>query len=206
VAVGGSKLTSLADSNGEHVCYMTSNGHDHHLLFDRQTWHDQHQTSFAGTSVVAASGSALTSFAISSDASEHTVYLGTNNHVYEISYSSATDWVNKDLTSLSGATVTAVAGSALTSFGLSASNPGHVQYLTSNGHINHLYWNGSVWQNQDLTALASYVTTVLDSGLLTLNIGGFALVICPHADSAKKQNTATISVSFLDIPFSVLER
>jgi RHS repeat-associated protein len=178
VAAAGSKLASVADSNGEHVYYLTSNGHSHHLWFDGENWHDQDQTSFAGTSVVAASGSALTSFTISSDGSEHVIYLGTNNHVYDMSYSSVTDWVNTDLTASSGATVTAVAGGALTSFGLSAGNPGHVQYLTSNGHLYHLYWNGSVWQNQDLMNIAANLQTVFDAGLVSLTVGSFTGSAC----------------------------
>jgi hypothetical protein len=133
VAVSGTAVSSLVNTDGEHVYYLTSNGHNHHLLFDGSNWHDQDQTNFSGTTVVAAGGSALTTFGISSDISEHTVYLGTNKHVYQMMYSSP-NWVNQDLTSLSGASVTAVAGSALTSFGSSAGNPGHVQYLDSSGH------------------------------------------------------------------------
>jgi RHS repeat-associated protein len=178
LAASTSPLTSLVDGLGESVYYLASNQHEYELWFDGEEWHNWDLTNYSGASGVAASGSALTSFPMN-DGSEHSMYLGSNHHVYQMMYDlNLAEYINEDLTTASGTSTLAATGSALTSFGLSAGNPGHIQYLDANGHINHLYWNGTSWQNQDLTAVANSSSTVFDSGVVTLSVGGFTATAC----------------------------
>lgn len=183
VAFAGTGLTSFQDSTGAHVYYVDSQRHTHELFWAGTTqssggpWADQDQTGIASPAA-SATGGALAGFPTTSDQQAHLVYLGqANNHIYETVFVGG-QLQDQDLTNLSGTSVIPVSGSALTAFGLSAGNPGHVQYLTSNGHIYHLFWNGSTSQNQDLTAIATTVTTVFDSGIVTLNVGGFNATAC----------------------------
>lgn len=173
----GTSLASLVDSNGQHIYFLGTDGHQYQLWFDGLNWHTQDQTSFSGASVAVASGSALTTFAMS-DATEHAAYVGTNQHVYQIVYSpTAGTWTNQDLTSLAGTTTLAAAGSALTSFGPSDGNLAHIQYLDANAHLNHLYYTGSgIWQNEDVVVTVN--STVADSGTVSLTVGTFTVSAC----------------------------
>jgi hypothetical protein len=96
--------------------------------------------------VPAAAGSALTSY-INPSGIDHIVFLGSNQHVYQLRYNGS--WTTQDLTSLAGAGV-AASGSALTTFVDSKGNE-HVLYLDPSQHVHQLYYNGT-WSDQDLTA------------------------------------------------------
>lgn len=208
VAFAGTSLTSFQDSTGAHVYYVDSHDHVHQLFWAGATqsnggpWSDQDETSIANPSQLT-TGGALAGFPTSSDQQAHAVFLGiSGNHVYETVFVGS-QMQEQDLTNLSGATVGPVSGSALTAFGLSAGNPGHIQYLDSNGHVNHLYFDGSAWHNQDLNSVTSGTITVFDSGTVSLTAAGLTATACfgastnPACTGQQGNNTASQVASAL---------
>src|ERR1700722_19531840 len=152
LAATNTALTSFADPYGEYISYSGTNQHIYWmcLTFGGSPWHNQDITAAAG-GALAASGSALTSFA--DGYGEHIFYIGANQHTYELIVTSS--WAEKDLTTLTGASP-AVAGSGLTSFSDTANayyGPGgeHLFYVSSgtNGlQVNELLFNGSAWTSR----------------------------------------------------------
>ena len=93
----------------------------------------------------------------------HVFYLGTNNNVYELYWTSGATWHSDDPTSLGGAPV-ATSGSALTSF-VDGGGTMHVFYLNGN-NVHELYWNsGSAWHTDDPTLLAGAPLNATGSAL-----------------------------------------
>lgn len=182
--VGGSALASLVDSNGAHIYFLDTNGHLNHLWFDGLNWHDQDQTSFSGASNAALSGSALAAFG-ASDGTEHSVYLGPNQHVYQLVYDPVGGvWTNQDLTSAAGTTTLAATNSSLTSFGPADGNLAHIQYLDTSANLNHLFYTGGgIWQNENVIVRVN--STVADSGVVSLTAGSYAVSVCFGASTSQ---------------------
>jgi hypothetical protein len=134
----------------EQVVYEGADQHLYQLVWNGSAWINQDLTAISGTSVLAAPASGLTSFSFST-ADAQVVYVGTNQHVYQLAWTGST-WVNQDLSAMSGSSILASISSALTSFSVS-SGAEQVVYQSTNQHIYELVWNGSAWINQDLTAL-----------------------------------------------------
>ncbi|HKF23372.1 MAG TPA: hypothetical protein VKE93_17500, partial [Candidatus Angelobacter sp.] len=159
LAAAGSSLAAFyAKSAGiEHVAYLGTNGHVNFLSFDSSssTWKFTDPTAATGNTL-AAPGSALALYedASSLPANLDVVYLGTNQHVYQLSLNGATAaWSNQDLTALTGNTL-AASGSALAATPGVVNNNGHIIYLGTNAHVYQLWFKASTasWANQDLTA------------------------------------------------------
>jgi len=152
LAASGSALAGFSDSFGEHAFYLGTNQHVYQLYFSfsTDTWANYDLTAMTGNTL-AASGSALAGF--SDSFGEHAFYLGTNQHVYQLYFSSSTDtWANQDLTAVTGDTL-AASGSKLAGF--SDSSGEHAFYLGTNQQVFQLYWTSTTgWQNQDLSALS----------------------------------------------------
>ena len=148
VAASGSSLSSFGDSVGQHVFYQGANGHIYQLYYGYNTgyWVDQDLTAMTG-GPVAVSGTALTSFA---DSQEHTVYQGTNKHIYQF-VTHPGGWLYQDLT----VGALPIANSPLTSFAQGGNE--YVLYLTAAGQhgypICESFYNGSSWSGY---VLASY--------------------------------------------------
>jgi|HubBroStandDraft_6_1064221.scaffolds.fasta_scaffold59391_2 hypothetical protein len=150
----GAALTGFADGVGDHVFYRGSNQHLYQLYYCGQncvpldTWISQDITSMAGGAPLLASGTNLSAFISSSQ--EHVIYLGTNQHVYQVVTTSSGTWTYQDLTATTGGAV-AASGSALASFNDSVGQ--HVFYLGTNSHVYQLYYayNTRTWADQDLT-------------------------------------------------------
>jgi hypothetical protein len=148
-----SVITGFSDSSGEHVFYLGPNHHVYHLYyaFNPGKWMGAADLTTLTGAPVAASGSSLTSF--SDTPGEHLIYLGTNNHVYQLYYNfNAHAWGYGDLTSITG-NVPAAAGSALASFFDSSGE--HIFFLGTNQHVYQLYFENSAnkWVAvEDLTA------------------------------------------------------
>jgi hypothetical protein len=159
LAAAGSALEAFyAKSEGlEHIVYLGTNGHVCFMSFDSssKSWKFSDATAATGNTL-AAPGSALATYEDASTlpANLDVVYLGTNQHVYQLSLNTATAaWTNQDLTALTGNTL-AASGSALAATQGSVNNNRHIIYLGTNSHVYQLWFNGPAasWANQDLTA------------------------------------------------------
>ena len=172
LAAAGSALEAFyAKSAGlEHIAYLGTNGHVCFLSFDSSSnsWKFSDPTAATGNTL-AAPGSALVAYedASSLPANLDVVYVGTNQHVYQLSLNATTAaWTNQDLTALTGNTL-AASGSALAATQGSVNNNRHIIYLGTNSHVYQLWFNTSAasWANQDLTAGTGNTLAVSGSAL-----------------------------------------
>lgn len=163
LAAAGSALAEFLDSyGGQHVIYLGRNQHIYQLYWDdaNGVWSNQDLTAETGNTL-AASGSASTAFLgrvfENNHDSQDIIYLGTNNHVYQLWFNpSAASWTNQDLSSYpSTGSILAAPGSAITGFvdpNILAGGE-HAFYLGTNQHVYQLYHDlaAGTWTNQDLT-------------------------------------------------------
>ncbi len=91
-----------------------------------------------GTPQQPASNSALSSLVLP-DGSPHIFYFGTNQHVYQLTWSGAAGWQDQDLTAATGGPLVG-AGSGLSS-DVNAGGCPHVQYVDTNQHVNDMWMN-----------------------------------------------------------------
>lgn len=137
LAASNTSLASSFDALGDsHVFYEDGNQHVHELFCC--PWQDNDLTAITGNTL-AASGSALSSFTDVQNGGiwRHVFYLGTNQHVYHLFGSSTSNWINQDLTAITGSAA-AAAGSALSSFADSTTE--RVFYVGANQHVYQLSW------------------------------------------------------------------
>ena len=135
----------------------------------------------AGSSTVAATGSALTS-GTRPDNTDFVFYLDANQHLNVLQWD-GNAWTNQDVTVASGATNIVAAGSSLASIA-KANGTVHAFYLGGDQHVYQIFWTTSRWVNQDLTA------TVVNNSALAAS--GSSL-----ASSTRSDNTDY--VSYLDV-------
>jgi RHS repeat-associated protein len=187
LAVSGSSVATSVPNVGATplmTFYEGSNQHVYSIYWftGNNSWQGLDFTAFTGATNVAA---ALT--ALSSDpAGPQAYYVGSNQHLYDINWSGSA-WVNSDLTTLSGATVTPASGSALSAHGASGGNPHHVFFTGSDQHIYDTFFKTSTnaWSNADLFTVAG--NFVIDSGTVSLSIptgnSSFTATVCYGAST-----------------------
>ncbi len=138
----------LSDDS-QHVFFIGTDNHVHELFIDGGSWADNDLTALA-TAVPPTPASALTGYPLSDD-SQHVFFIGTDNHVHELSINGGS-WADNDLTALAGA-VPPTPGSALTGYPLST-NSKHVFFIGTDNHVHELFLApGGSWLDNDLTAL-----------------------------------------------------
>ncbi|MBZ5531579.1 MAG: BACON domain-containing protein [Acidobacteriia bacterium] len=174
-AAASSPVSGYLDSaqitgTAQHIFYLSSNNHVHHLFGTAGAWHDNDITTLSGATAVGA-GSPLSSFLDPTSSTgflQSVFYLGTDQHVHRISLSGTT-WQSDDLTVRSNAPL-AMAGSPLSSFvdanGVTGSPIG-VFYLGTDKHVHHIFEFPSGWQTDDLTALSGAPAATFVSSLST---------------------------------------
>jgi microsomal dipeptidase-like Zn-dependent dipeptidase len=147
-----SDFTSFVKADqSEHLVYVGVDRRVRQIFYNGSRWQDQDLSGLSGTTARVAPGSSLNSYVAASQG-EHVIYVGTDRHIYKLSYSPATNqWQNVNMTA--GFAVTAAASSGLTSF-VKDDNSEHVFYVGTDGHVYQLLYSPAVgrWVNQDLTA------------------------------------------------------
>ena len=164
----GTALTGYWGSdNSQHVNFIGSDGHVRELyIHPGANWVNNDLTLLSGSGVLPAAGSALTAY-WGSDSSQHVLYIGTDGHVHELYIHPGANWVNNDLTALSGGGTVPARGSALHGYWGSDSSQ-HVNFVGTDGHVHELYIHpGANWVNNDLTALAGGGVLPLEATALT---------------------------------------
>jgi probable HAF family extracellular repeat protein len=148
VAQSGTGLASYAIADGVHVFYIGSDKHVFQLYYSaaQGTWSNQDLTSFNGNKELAASPSALSSFADANG--QHTYFVDTKRDVHEYLYS-AGQWSDSNLMTLANSKTQAAVRSGLSSYAIPDGR--HIYFEASNDHVHQLYFNNSTWSDQDLT-------------------------------------------------------
>jgi hypothetical protein len=170
LAASGSALTSFIGSSGViHVYYLGTNQHVNELIWSSGTTWSKFDPTAAAGAPLAVSGSALKSFQGSSGVI-HVYYLGTNQHVNELIWSSGTTWSKFDPTAAAGAPL-AASGSDLAIL-VDMLGGIEVYFLGTNSHGYELSWNGGTnWSNSDVTVVSGASTTARIGSPLTSLIG-----------------------------------
>ncbi len=138
--------------NSQHVNFVALGvGNVHELIFRQGAtcWQDTDLTANAqGTPAFASSG--LDSYWDASDDSQHVHFVDGNGHVHELFFKSgATNWVDNDLTALSGGPLTPLGGPPSNPFVPPAQGPrvpisGYLQVPDQSQHVDFLDNNGDI--------------------------------------------------------------
>jgi hypothetical protein len=168
-ATPGSKITSFIDNSNNHsimhVFYLGTNENVYELYYAGWPWHSDDPSTLAGAPV-SVSDSALTSF-LGSSSGMHVMFLGTNEHVYELHW--LTKWSYFDATAASHG-VSAASGSALTSF-QDLAGGARLYFLGANSHVYELYWQTEPTASETDLTVASGGTIAASGSALTGVVG-----------------------------------
>src|SRR5579872_1694088 len=159
----GSQLAGYWDNQGnEHVDYISADGHVHELYYTGKQWADSDLTAKSkGTSAIP--GSALDGYPGNGN-SQHVNFISANHHIHELYFNPKTaHWADSDLTASSKGK-DAIDGSLLVGY-MGSSGSVHVNYIGADHHVYELYYSGSSWTDNDLTALSKGKDAATDSGL-----------------------------------------
>jgi hypothetical protein len=145
---GGIAAFYTTPNHQPHVYYVDSNAqHVHQLYNDGKSWTDEDLTAYTGGPAAYAFG--ITGFAIGN--LQYVFYVDTSSHVHELNYDNL-DWTDQDLTATVGGNLASPA--PLVAFATKPNNQFHVYYQDSSSlHEYQLYFDGTSWTYQDLTAM-----------------------------------------------------
>ena len=131
----------------KHVAYHDAAGHIRELW-----WDAEHGWGTGDLSSVTGAPHALGSpagYQFRSEPTQHVVYRGTDQHIYEFWWEPSRGWGNGDLTGTVG---TALAAGDPWGYAFEAAGTQHVIYRGVDGHIHELWWDAANgWGAGDLT-------------------------------------------------------
>jgi hypothetical protein len=163
---------STTCNNKRHVNFIGTDKHVHELLYDG-SWHHNDLTHLSGAPAHAIADS-LTGYETTYNHNLHVNFLAAAGeqpiHVIELVYDGV--WRFNDLTHLAHAPSAAFA-STLDGYMTSYNNLQHVHFVSDNGHVHELVYDGA-WHDNDLTSLAdapraSVGLNLLDGYVTTYN-------------------------------------
>jgi len=154
-----------------HVYYVAADQHVHQLFYNNTSWIDNDLTAFTGGP--AANPYGLAGFALGN--LQYVFYVSTDNHVHELNYNNA-NWVDSDLTAIVGGNTASAA--PMVAFVTKPNSQIHVYYQDLNSLDEYqLYFNGSSWSYQDLSAITGASCYTQWAAGLALN--NLQFVVCP---------------------------
>jgi hypothetical protein len=155
-----------------HVYYVANfPQHVHQLYYNGTSWSDEDLTAATGAPDA---GDGISGFNIGNY--QYVFYVGLfDTHVHELSY--VNNWTDTDLTATVGGPLATFGG--FVAFATKPNNQFHVYYQDTNfpQHLHQLYFNGTVWSDEDLSAATNaYCQDYFISGFAT---GNLQHIICP---------------------------
>lgn len=166
---GGIAAFFTTPNNQLHVYFVdAAASHVHQFYYNGSSWSDEDLTSSTGGPTAYAYG--ITGFSIGN--LQYVFYVGTDLHVHELNYNNV-NWTDYDLTNTVGGNLASPA--PLVAFATKPNNQLHVYYQDETSlHEYQLYFNGTSWTYQDLTA------TIGGAYCYTQWIAGFAVGNIQH--------------------------
>jgi hypothetical protein len=154
-AASGSALTCFGvGGTNSRIYYLDGNGNVWELGWSGSNWYAGNVTAQAtGGPPPAASGSALTCFAVNGQNSR-IYYLDGNGNVWELGWNGSNWYAGNVTAQATGAPPPAASRSALSCFGQSGTES-RVYYFDSDDNVWELGWNGSHWYAGNVTAQAT---------------------------------------------------
>ena len=154
-------MSSYADSYGEHVFYVGSDGDIHNLYFNGSAWHD------FNLSTVTNGPPAATNQAQAGDTDstgEHAFFVGPSNHLYQMYYNFSA-WSAVDLTEWGSYQIAppVLSTSGLASYADNWCN--NVFYVATDSHLHRLCYSQPNWFDVDMTSWSNGPTVANGSAL-----------------------------------------
>ena len=174
----GSALTSLVDNLGNaRAFYEGTNQHIYQLKLDSSTltWGAGDITSQASAANTAASRSALTSLGASGGYDMHLVYVGANQHVYDLprtSSDTAGIWSNQELGALAVNASASASGSTVTITGLPPGTSSNYTLSSSVSYDSSNFSSASFTTSNSAATLAGGKAPLFDSGTFSATVNG----------------------------------
>jgi hypothetical protein len=143
----------LGPDGGQHVNFIGSDGHVRELyIHPHAQWINNDLIQLSGNGVAPAPNSPLCGYWGSSD-TQHVNFIGIDGHAHELYIRPHGQWVNNDLTQLSGNSMIPAPNSALHSYSQPEGTQ-HVDYIGAyDTHLHELVHSDNQWFNQDFNHL-----------------------------------------------------
>jgi hypothetical protein len=114
----------------------------------------------------------IMAFATSFNNLQHIVFAGSDRHVHELFFPTATNtWGHNDLTAITSSPLLAV-GSSLTGYETTFNTQMHVDFVSSDGHVREL-WFDNAWHPNDLTVAARLIDGTTPLARTTSSLNGY---------------------------------
>jgi hypothetical protein len=159
---------SVGSSNSQqYVNYIDAHGDVHELYGSGNSWSDNDLTALARSPHHASLTTALSGYWQRTDDSQHVNFVSDDGHVHELFIRLGYRPLDNDLTAKGKEKVTStgtpggVVPDALIGYLDQFDNSQHIYFVTTDNHVHHLHWNGSVWADEDLTYLAAGCTQAI---------------------------------------------
>ncbi|MBB5343679.1 hypothetical protein [Tunturibacter empetritectus] len=152
--------------NGQHVNFIDTDGHVRELyITPHGQWVNNDLIQKSGNGIAPSRNSTLCGY-LGPDNGQHVNFIGTDGHVRELYITPHGQWVNNDLTHLSGDSTPPAPGSPLSSY-WGDNNSQHVNFIGTDGHVREHYIHPDAqWVNNDLTQLSGNGTVPVPGSAL----------------------------------------
>jgi Fungal fucose-specific lectin len=182
-AFGAIAAFRTTPNNQLHVYYVDNSASHLHQLYKGKSWTDNDLTALTGGPRAYAYG--ISGFAIGN--LQYVFYVGADNHVHETYYNNSS-WQDQDLTATVGGNTASAA--PLLAFATKPNNQFHVYYQDANSlHGYQLFFNGTSWTYQDLTAGISGNPYCYTSWIAGFAVGNLQHLFCAGYDDVFNQLT-----------------
>jgi Fungal fucose-specific lectin len=129
-------------------------------------------------------------------------FAGYGQEIHQLSYNNS-NWIDQGL----GGATPASGDQGLTAYVTTPNNQSHVYYLTAgaSGHVHQLFFNGSTWGDEDLTALSGGPTAM--GNVTGFSVGNFQYVYYFNQKGAQHLHQLLYNnVSWVDSDLTVLSK
>jgi hypothetical protein len=169
--------------NYQYLFYPDIYGYLHELYYNNSNWTDVDLTVQIGAPPLGGYApiiyDPITAFVVPGTQTMEVFYTTASGDIYQLSSSDNSSWSQQDLTTLTHSP-SANTYDAIKAFATTPNNQLHVYYISSapqsQDHINQLFFNGSSWSNEDLTAATHAKNAVDYKGMSGFSLGNYQYV------------------------------
>ena len=174
----GAWWAGFSIENYQYLFYPDIYGYLHELYYNNSNWTDVDLTVQIGAPILGGDAP-ITAFVVPGTQLMEVFYTTAGGDMYQLSSPDNVSWSQHDLTTLTHSP-SANTFDAITSFATTPNNQLHVYYISSapqsQDHVNQLFFNGSTWSNEDLTAATRAKHAVDYNGMAGFSLGNYQYV------------------------------
>jgi hypothetical protein len=169
----GRWMSGVNVANLQYVYYFGSDRNVHELVYNNVSWTDE---DISPGNQGPVGGSGIAAMVIPGTKKIRVYFVGTGNHIFQLSSANNKKWASADLTNKAKA-FPANAGNNLVAFATTPNNQLHVYYMNGNDVYQlFLPTPATKWQNTDLTTLTHAGSAVPNGGLAGFSVQNFQYV------------------------------